>query len=145
LVFLIPGLAMMTGALRSLFSRSPVAPPAPAWTGAVVAVVLTCFAVVSGGVAVFGDPRGFRGGVTIFGVALFGRPGSKLAVVEARFVFGLVAILLGALALLFWVLTIGAFLARRKARTIPVEGDPGVAGPSSPRARGSRPNGRERR
>ena len=118
-VFLVPGLAMMAGGLRALLTRSPLDQPAAAWTGTVVAATLTCFAATLGGVAFFGDARGFRGSMTIPGVTLFSRPGSTQAVTEGRIVFGLAAVLVGSLALLFWVISICALLARRRAGAPP--------------------------
>jgi len=119
LVFLAPGFAMMAGALRALLTRSPLGHPAVAWTGMVVAATLTFLASSLGGVAFFGDARGFRGSITIPGVTLFSRPGSTHAVTGGRIVFGIAAALVGSLALLFWVISVSALRARRRAGAPP--------------------------
>jgi hypothetical protein len=110
-VFLVPGLAILVAGLRTIAtSRLPVG-QAPVALGAVLAVVLTCMAVAFGGVALFGDPRGFFGG------------GLTGTIAEKRFWFGLAALLIGAIALVFGTLTIAALSAGRRSKTDPTKGD----------------------
>jgi hypothetical protein len=104
-VFLVPGLVFFMAGLRTMATaRFPVG-QAPVAQGALVTVELTCMAVICGGVALFGDPRGF-----------FGR-GFTRSVAEARFWFAFAAVLIGAFALVFGTLTIGAASAGRRSKT----------------------------
>jgi hypothetical protein len=94
--FLLPGLCMLGMAIQGLIAPASMERGASApylWAGVLVALTLTCMALVCGGVALFGDPRGFYGGI----------PG---IVIDKRIAFMLAALLVGALAAYFWLLLI---------------------------------------
>lgn len=98
--FLAPGLCMLAMAVKGLIAPASMEGPQPGFAATIVATMLTGMALVFGGAALVGDARGFYGGLT----------GS---VIEGRIVFGFAALVLAAIAGVFWLLLIARALSGR--------------------------------
>ena len=103
LVFIIPGLAFFTGGLCAFFGVQADPETHPLYTGAVLGLTLTIFALGLAWVALFGDARNFRGGITG-------------TIAERRIAFGLGALLVGIMAFVLDVAVIASVIARIEKR-----------------------------
>ena len=111
-IILVPGLGILIFGLKSLISGWPKDEPSPLLTTGIVTFILTAFALALGGVALYGKARGFSGGLTLLGIRVKGLG----SVTEGRVVFGLAAVFMGALAIIFGILFIGVLLAMVRGR-----------------------------
>jgi hypothetical protein len=100
LVFMLPGLALLLGALKMAAFPALQLVDAKLAAGFFVAIILSLMAIVFGGVVWYGDPEGYEGGITG-------------TVTEGRIVFGIATVVLAFVAFVFWVLSISAATGRR--------------------------------
>jgi hypothetical protein len=92
---------MLGVAIRGLVSPASMEGPQTGLGVVIATAFLTCLALACGGIALYGEPRAFSGGLT--GTAI-----------EGRIVFSVAFLVVAALAAVFWLLLIARALSSRK-------------------------------
>ena len=111
LAFGLPGWFCMFAGAKSLLRGGQLDTPSRAAVGAVVAVVLSCMAIVCLGAALFGKAESFFGGISLFGARLGFRDNNAIL---TRVIFGLAGFLIAGIAWLLGSVSVAGLRAQRR-------------------------------